>query len=146
MSINLSIAESKANEKVLRKLAGAPQESLNNISKVVAKAALDISNTAKRSVQKGVRTGTKYKRRTIIHQASAPGEPPKTDTGNLVSHIISRSEELRAVSGSTTKYAPWLEFGTKYIEPRPFFKPAVDEIETDFLDNIAEAIKEAIEA
>jgi len=77
----------------------------------------------------GPRSGREYRRGkggTIIHKASAPGEAPATDTGNLANSIGSRMTG-RAVGEVTVnaEYAAALELGSAHIAPRPFFAPAV---------------------
>jgi HK97 gp10 family phage protein len=70
-----------------------------------------------------------------LHQASAPGDPPAVRTGTL-RRSISMSRPQRRSTGTTlgwritigVKYAPWLEFGTRRIRPRPFLKPAMDKV------------------
>lgn len=63
---------------------------------------------------------------TKLHRASAPGEPPAPDTGNL-----KRSGFIEAISttarrvGVAAVYGKWLEFGTPRIAPRPFMRPAL---------------------
>lgn len=73
----------------------------------------------------------------VPHQASAPGEPPATDTGRLratVSHVVASDETgLYAEIGSGANpaipgvnYALFLEQGTRYMEARPWLKPSLD--------------------
>ncbi|MDO8614622.1 MAG: hypothetical protein Q7T33_02660 [Dehalococcoidia bacterium] len=74
------------------------------------------------------KTGRIYRRRGVEHQASAPGEPPASDTGTLVSRIrtdYSRLGELVGVVRASTAYAAALEYGTPRMEPRPFMRPAL---------------------
>lgn len=64
------------------------------------------------------------------HQASAPGEAPAIDTGSLrrsVTHTIIKEgwAKYRAEVGSKLPYAAYLEFGTRTIEPRPAWIPAL---------------------
>lgn len=175
MPIKLSITAEKENEKTLKKLAGAPKEALSDISKLVAKAALNISNNAKRRIAKGPKTGHVYeweaalkgeesalvddetgklffilgfpvKMRAKPHRASAPGESPATDRGTLLNSIISRSKELSAEAGSNVLYAPYLEFGTTGMEPRPFLQPAIEEEWPKSKEEITAAVQRAIEA
>jgi len=87
---------------------------------------------AKRSVARGPKTGRIYmkgKNRNIRHQASAPGEPPATDTGKLVSSIVGDAKVVdKQVQGfleARTAYAGYLEFGTRKMAARPFMTPAV---------------------
>ncbi len=75
--------------------------------------------------------------RAAAHVASAPGEPPSSDTGSLLASI---THEIRvengvvtAYIGSSKEYAIWLEKGTwwhdaaggQHIAPRPFLVPAL---------------------
>lgn len=67
--------------------------------------------------------------RAAPHTASAPGEPPASDTGFLMSsirHVIAVDETVYASIGSDLEYALYLELGTRYMEPRPFMRPALD--------------------
>jgi phage gpG-like protein len=64
------------------------------------------------------------------HQASAPGEAPAIDTGALrrsVTHKIIKLgwARYKAALGSKLPYAAYLEFGTRFIEPRPAWIPAL---------------------
>jgi len=73
------------------------------------------------------KTGRIYRRRSVEHQASAPGEPPASDTGRLVNSIATKYD-VNTLSGTVVvdaEYGPYLEFGTQTIEPRPFLRPAL---------------------
>ena len=82
-------------------------------------------------IQRGVKSGTTYEkynpRRT--HTASAAGQAPATDTGQLVSSISTRTKiEGRKVIGEIIADAPYaqaLEFGTTKMMARPFMQPAL---------------------
>jgi len=63
----------------------------------------------------------------LIHQASAPGEPPKTDTGGLVSSIAIVLGTMKAQVGTGLEYGKYLEFGTTRMEPRPWLYPSLME-------------------
>jgi HK97 gp10 family phage protein len=63
------------------------------------------------------------------HQASAPGEPPANQSGELAKSI-----SYKVVNGANgpeitisvdAKYGGMLELGTRFMEPRPFMRPAV---------------------
>lgn len=88
---------------------------------------------AKRSVARGPKTGRIYTRGNISHQASAPGEPPATDTGRLLNAIAGDLETsdkqngfVRGFIRAATEYAGYLELGTRRILPRPFLVPAIE--------------------
>jgi HK97 gp10 family phage protein len=88
------------------------------------KAAYIVAGTAKQLIQRGPKTGRTYGK----HTASAPGEPPASDTGNLVSSIT--VEEINDGQVNVICRAPYaavLELGTDdgtTIEERPFMRPA----------------------
>lgn len=74
------------------------------------------------------KTGRIYRRRGVEHQASAPGEPPASDTGTLVSRIrtdFARLAELVGVIRASTRYAAALEYGTHRMAARPFARRAL---------------------
>jgi HK97 gp10 family phage protein len=77
---------------------------------------------------KNVGRGEVYERgKGRVHQASAPGDPPAWDFGKLVRgfKVINATPGpvCTAKFASTTAYGPALEFGTRYMEPRPFMQP-----------------------
>lgn len=75
-------------------------------------------------------TGRVYQRGSRRpHQASSPGRPPAVDTGAYRRSIqvdlrqIKRPEPTAFV-GTNDKRGPMLEFGTRYMAPRPHFRYA----------------------
>ena len=98
---------------------------------VLQDMAFSVQNISVKSINRGSRTGRVYTRRSVAHVASAAGEPPKTDTGQLVRNItVDKKNVLNYDVGSRAKGAPygfWLEMGTRNIAPRPWLKPAYDE-------------------
>ena len=100
------------------------------LSDAIGVAAELVRTEAVRSIQRGSRSGITYKRGSVFHRASAPGEQPKTDTGSLVSSIFSslRKDRSRPVAfvGSDIVYAKHLEFGTRRMAARPWLQPAFD--------------------
>jgi HK97 gp10 family phage protein len=73
------------------------------------------------------KSGRVYHSGAITHQASAPGEPPATDTGNFVNQITTEfsMSDVSGVVNFGAKYSAWLEYGTIKMEPRPFARPAL---------------------
>ena len=70
-----------------------------------------------------------------IHRASAPGDPPTVRTGTLRRSIqMARPTPSRASTrvgwriGIKVKYAPYLEFGTRRMRPRPYVKPVIQKM------------------
>lgn len=75
--------------------------------------------------------GSKSGRSYGGHQASAPGDAPAIDTGELFTNMAESTEDggLTGVLEINTEYAIHLEFGTSKMEPRPFARPAVAKME-----------------
>ena len=48
---------------------------------------------------------------------------------------------LTAESGATTEYAPYLEFGTRFMDAQPFIKPALEEQEKEFKKDMQALVK-----
>ena len=74
-----------------------------------------IRGEAIKSIQTGAKSGVMYQmynpRRE--HRASAPGQAPASDTGNLVSKIIVRQKSSDVTSvESNANYSAYLEYGT----------------------------------
>lgn len=116
------------------------------VGRDLERRAIDVEANGKRLLsQHG--TGRTYKktRPARIHQASAPGEAPAPDLGQLraaLGHRVETDERgLHADVGygldpeqtvdvdedgtSIAKVAEYLEGGTLHIEPRPFLRPAL---------------------
>ena len=101
------------------------------VTRNLRRASLIVEGEAKQSIQRGTKTGKIYKRRSITHQASAPGQAPASDTGFLVSNITStaptnvmKNIEVNVISKAP--YSKFLEFGTRNMEARPFLQPALE--------------------
>lgn len=129
----------KSNTKKVQKQLAKNLASEKMISKAMVMAVESVRTTAINSILRGTKTGRTYvkynPRRT--HTASAEGEPPASDTGNLVSGITTKVE--KSISGSIQgqiiasandgqggNYAKHLEFGTRFMRPRPFLFPALE--------------------
>ena len=91
-------------------------------SRAIKDTALYIQATAKLIIKNSPRGGRVYG----SHKASAPGEPPATDTGNLINSIQTieiGKDHMRVHVGA--EYGHMLEYGTRKMAPRPYFRPAV---------------------
>ena len=96
---------------------------------LVNRTAQNIRNTAVRSIAREPSSGNTYEkynpRRT--HVASAPGQPPNTDTGRLAGSIRAvMSGTPTAYVDALADYAVHLEFGTRNMAARPFMTLAVE--------------------
>lgn len=80
-------------------------------------------------------TGRIYRYGKVEHRASAPGEPPAVDTGNLINSGYATQKRLGLWEvGFTAEYAAPLEYGTARIAPRPFLRPALEAYRQMFYD------------
>ena len=65
--------------------------------------------------------GRTYKRGSVVHRASAPGEPPAPDTGTGRRSIgWVQKGKLRWRLGAGTIVMMWMERGTRFMEKRPW--------------------------
>lgn len=68
------------------------------------------------------------------HRASAPGEAPAIDLGNLRGSIFAEmTSKTTAIVGVGAEYGIYLEYGTRKMAKRPYIRPAVDEVKVKFL-------------
>ena len=107
-----------------------------------------IRGEAIKSIQTGAKSGVMYQmynpRRE--HRASAPGQAPASDTGNLVSKIIvkQKSKNITNVE-SNADYSAFLEYGTSKMDPRPFMLPAFEKSKKPILNAVFNRVKKKIE-
>ena len=105
---------------------------------IVRGTAQNIRTHAIKSIQRGTKSGIVYEKTSPkrTHTASAPGEAPATDTGRLANSIQADIQGKQATVFTNTEYAPWLEFGTQDMEPRPFMFPAMEKERPKFQDRL----------
>lgn len=96
----------------------------------VVRGANLVRNEMLRLILNTPKSGVIYTRRGVTHQASAPGEPPASDQGTLVREIrvVVQEEKLQAQVNSGAAHSAPLEFGTQYMEPRPFARRALENV------------------
>jgi HK97 gp10 family phage protein len=87
-------------DKLARDLTKAAAKLEAGLPAIIAKTALDIEADAKKTVA--------------------------VDTGATKNSITADIDGLHAEIGPTTNYAPYLEYGTARMAPRPFMGPAAD--------------------
>lgn len=117
-------------------------------SSAVVDGAEAIKGNAIKKILTGAKTGRIYRRRGVLHQASAPGEPPANDTGRLVQSGRTEfdKEDIAADVVFGTKYAAALEFGRLdgTIAARPYARPALKEESEKFLEGVEAKIIEVL--
>lgn len=95
------------------------------------------------SIENDPKTGRIYIRDGHAHQASAPGESPASETGELVANIVTEYDYSK-LSGTVVAHVPYaaaLEYGTEKMEPRPFLRPALLALQDSVRAHIDDEIK-----
>ena len=134
MNIKFNVKNLK---KVLSQLENLDKQLEPDFQEIVKGGAQLIRGEAIKSIQTGAKSGIVYQmynpRRE--HRASAPGQAPASDTGNLVSKIIVK-QKTRNITNveSNANYSAYLEYGTSKMEPRPFMLPAFEKSKKPILD------------
>jgi hypothetical protein len=114
------------------------------IDEVCESTALDIQARAQMAIMNPPKSGRIYRRGNVAHQASAPGEAPATDTGNLVNSAYTKKlGQADYETGFTAEYAAHLEFGAPnaHIAPRPYLRPAVEAVRDAFMSAIRRIVE-----
>lgn len=147
MSIRFIVVNADAVAKELGAKGPAVARALGG---VVKRGVLRVANRMVKLVQRGSRSGRTYSRPGgTTHTASAPGEPPKSDSGFLANHIQPTTIKVRGnvISGTvivSTNYAGFLEKGTSKMRARPYAKPAF-QLEAPAINrDAARSIKKAL--
>lgn len=106
-------------------------------SRAVKETIFDIEARTK-ALMSGPKSGAFYERpQGKMHQASAPGEAPAIDTGNLINSIQTQMvSTYKGVVFTNAEYAPVLELGGAHIAARPFFTPATAAAWPEFVEKM----------
>ena len=107
-----------------------------------------IRGEAIKSIQTGAKSGVMYQKYNPRreHRASAPGQAPASDTGNLVSKITVKQKSLNVVHvESNADYSSFLEYGTSKMEARPFMFPAFEKSKKPIINAVFKRVKNKIE-
>jgi hypothetical protein len=112
-------------------------------SEALQRGALDIERRTKENMA-APKHGRQYRRGSVVHVASAPGEPPAIDTGMLVNSIRTlRLSDLKYAVQAATIYAYLVFKGTSRMAARPFLKPEAEELFEQIRTNVMRAIRGA---
>ena len=151
MSVTIRLEGSAELQAQLKGLRGDIRKAA---SKAVIGTALELRGNIVNSIERGPASGRTYQKYNPrrVHTASAPGQPPMTDTGRLAGSIyFDTLGELTAVVGSKLKYAVHLEYGTSRMNfaggaggPRPFFRPAIEEIRPKYIGRLEKLLRDTL--
>ncbi len=133
-------------DKLIKKLQKLPLDMRAGIGTALAISVVELDAYAKQKISGGGRSGRTYRRRTVTHQASAPGEFPKSDTGQLVSSLFFRiaANKLGAFFGTKLAYGRYLEFGTSRMRARPWLRPTLKANADRITVRVRAAVNEAL--
>jgi len=145
MDIKFSVKNIK---KVLSQLNKLEKDMEIPFQEIVKGGGQFIRGEAIKSIQSGAKSGIVYEKYNPrrSHRASAPGQAPASDTGNLVSKIIvkQKSKNITNVE-SNADYSAFLEYGTSKMEPRPFMLPAFEKSKKPIINAVLKRVKNKIE-
>jgi len=145
MDIKFSVKNIK---KVLSQLNKLEKDMEIPFQEIVKGGGQFIRGEAIKSIQSGAKSGIVYEKYNPrrSHRASAPGQAPASDTGNLVSKIIvkQKSKNITNVE-SNADYSAFLEYGTSKMEPRPFMLPAFEKSKKPIINAVFKRVKNKIE-
>ena len=135
-------------KKVLSQLENLDKQLEPDFQEIVKGGAQLIRGEAIKSIQTGAKSGVIYQKYNPRreHRASAPGQAPASDTGNLVSKIIVRQKTKNITNvESNADYSAFLEYGTSKMEPRPFMLPAFEKSKKPIINAVLKRVKNKIE-
>jgi len=108
--------------KTLQKLKNVGEVYKQKVNEVLQEGAEKIKEDAIASMKEG------------LGKPSSPGSPPNKQSYDLANSIEIKKAGTTIAVGSEVDHAAYMEFGTRYIEPRPWLKPAyrknIDAIKT----------------
>ena len=145
MDIKFKVSNLK---KVLSQMDKLEKDMEIPFQEIVKGGAQLIRTEAIKSIQTGAKSGVMYQKYNPRreHRASAPGQAPASDTGNLVSKIIVKQKTKNIVNvESNADYSAFLEYGTSKMEPRPFMLPAFEKSKKPIINAVFNRVKKKIE-
>ena len=134
-------------KKVLSQLNRLGKDMEQPFQEVVKGGGQLIRGEAIKSIQTGAKSGVMYQKYNPRreHRASAPGQAPASDTGNLVSKIIVKQKSSDVVHvESNADYSAFLEYGTSKMEARPFMFPAFEKSKKPIINAVLNRVKQKI--
>lgn len=124
--------------RVMQRLNTAAKKGVNRAGKLVLKEM-------RRLMLEEPKSGKMYG----THRASAPGEPPASETGRMVASFRSEKIELADKPGVKIEvkvpYFKYTEQGTKFMKPRPLLETTIrnlrGRLEKEIVREIAQVLK-----
>ena len=154
MSMKVTIPDFK---RILVKFDNIPEKVNDNVIAALVESASDLRNEMIDSMGNSPAIGFPYKRGGKTHIASAPGYPPRKDSGDLANSFEIDINSLQGTVeiGSTIKdpdYPKFLEEGVDWwssettvnLLPRPYMQPALTKLTPTIENKVMNAIRKSI--
>ena len=130
-----------------RRLQAIGRRSREAVRDALAHSARELEHEIKRSILDNPRRGPPYVRGhpTRTGRASAPGDPPADDLGQLARDVtlMIDADGYGATVESRAAHSRFLEFGTAEMAARPFMFPAFERHRARIVKRIAAALRGA---
>ena len=104
----------------------------------------DVINSLERSIEKAIKAAEKELQLTALEIERDAKLNAPVDTGMLRASITSTGSGSEYEIGTNVEYAPFVEYGTKYMAARPFLFPAFEKGVRDLQKNIKKAVISAL--
>jgi HK97 gp10 family phage protein len=131
------VTGAKAHAARLKRLTGP--ESVRLIGRALFVGGDLLKATAQQSITEGAVSGKG-------HVASAPGEAPNNDTGDLANNIENvQTGPLSVEVSSNSRHALPLERGTSKMEARPSMGPAAHKTRPEIVRIVTSAVKRVVQ-
>ena len=139
----------RGRRELVEKLGKISAATVQEVRRALLRGGLRVENRAVQGIIDPPKTGRIYRSRgnkKKMHQASAPGQFPAADTGELhtgITHAEASAPQgvIRVEVGANAPYALALELGTSKMAPRPFMAPALSENTPAIRNDIAAAVR-----
>lgn len=113
---------------LIAQLTALGENSHDILEQVKFDLAFDTQALAITGINRGPKSGKTYRRGSVTHTASSPGQYPASDTGRLANSVgVASDIRDRGASitvGTSVAYGPMLEFGTSRMGARPWLLPS----------------------
>lgn len=140
MTVSVALKGSSQLMAALQRASGEIQEAAG---RAVLATAVELRGDVVKRIQRGPASGRVYQKYSPrrVHQASAPGQAPMSDTGRLANSVTYEAQgPLTAAVGSPLVYAVYLEYGTRRMAPRPAWEPATEAMRAKFIKRLEAAL------
>lgn len=104
----------------------------------------DVINSLERSVEKAIKAAEKELQLTALEIERDAKLNAPVDTGMLRASITSTGSGSEYEIGTNLEYAPFVEYGTRYMAAQPFLFPAFEKGVKDLKKNINKAVASAL--